>query len=926
MKIKTQCKFYAINKLKATMKISLLLIGLIINSSVFSQADKFLWQKSVGDKSGIEAREMKLTNSGDIVIAGHFADSVDMDPNSGKKMLKSNKFSDYYIAKYTSNGALIWAKSIGGQEDENDRVALLVDNKDNIFLIGRFRSTVDFDPDAGISNLTATTNSTATFILKLDSAGKFSWAKMVGGTTAFTFAFPHSATVDSKGNIYFGGFFQGTIDFDLSSNVNSLTHTGNITGDGYLCKWNNNGDFEWVKMIDFNPTSTNPNGATFWEMKVDNSSNLIVGGTFNQTVDFDPGVAVVSATASSQFTGGFVAKYNSLGNYVWVKIINNNSASIRINTLAIDNLNAITHAGYFGGTQDFDPGSSTFSMSSSVFDPYISKLDSNGNFVWAKEFNCTGSFNGSEDLKIDKNKNVLSVIYFGGNIDIDPGSNTQTLSVTNNQDFAFVRLNSNGDLVRYKHVNTGTEAAVQLETDEKQNVYLFGYFQGITDFDPDAGISNDTTDATADIFIQKLSCAPSKSTDKITACISFKWIDGKTYNSSNNTATYTISGGAKSGCDSIVTLNLTIVKPVYSTAKISACNTFKWINNKTYDSSNFNDTFVIKNGAKNGCDSIIKLNLTVFESGFSVDKIVACENYKWKNGITYTSSTTAPFIKYANASANGCDSFEFLELTIKKSTKSTQRIIACNSFKWIDGNTYTRSNNTATYTIVGGAKNGCDSSITLNLTIQKVDTGIDLRQSCGNFKWIDNVVYSASNNTALFKITNGSYLGCDSFVRLNLTVIKLDTTVTQSSSQLESNAVGVAYQWYNCGSSFTPISGAINKVFQPLNNGNFSVVVSQNNCSDTSRCYTISGLKIPSIESNSVILFPNPVQRKLNIKTHSEIQSVEVFNLVGEKLHVKKSQYGAAATVDFAGIVGGIYTVKVETSLGSVIKKVSVNP
>ncbi|MDF1674166.1 MAG: LamG domain-containing protein, partial [Vicingaceae bacterium] len=96
--------------------------------------------------------------------------------------------------------------------------------------------------------------------------------------------------------------------------------------------------------------------------------------------------------------------------------------------------------------------------------------------------------------------------------------------------------------------------------------------------------------------------------------------------------------------------------------------------------------------------------------------------------------------------------------------------IECGSLLWIDGNTYSSNNNTATHTLVGGSVNGCDSIVTLNLTINNNTAGTDIISACDSYTWIDNVTYTVSNNTATHTLTGANVNGCDSVVTLNLTI------------------------------------------------------------------------------------------------------------------------------------------------------------
>ena len=107
-----------------------------------------------------------------------------------------------------------------------------------------------------------------------------------------------------------------------------------------------------------------------------------------------------------------------------------------------------------------------------------------------------------------------------------------------------------------------------------------------------------------------------------------------------------------------------------------------------------------------------------------------------------------------------------LDLTINYSTTGTDVITACDSYTWIDGTTYTSSNNVATHTLTNAV--GCDSVVTLDLTINYSNTGIDAITACDNYTWIDGITYTSSNNTATHTLTNID--GCDSVVTMDLVV------------------------------------------------------------------------------------------------------------------------------------------------------------
>ena len=117
------------------------------------------------------------------------------------------------------------------------------------------------------------------------------------------------------------------------------------------------------------------------------------------------------------------------------------------------------------------------------------------------------------------------------------------------------------------------------------------------------------------------------------------------------------------------------------------------------------------------------------------------DSFTWIDGNTYTASNNSATWILTNAA--GCDSTVTLDLTITNSNTGTDTQIACGSYTWIDGITYTASNNSATFNILGGAANGCDSLVTLDLTISNAVNGTDTQIACDSYTWIDGNTYTA---------------------------------------------------------------------------------------------------------------------------------------------------------------------------------------
>ncbi|MBR6067109.1 MAG: hypothetical protein IKP45_04850 [Bacteroidales bacterium] len=179
----------------------------------------------------------------------------------------------------------------------------------------------------------------------------------------------------------------------------------------------------------------------------------------------------------------------------------------------------------------------------------------------------------------------------------------------------------------------------------------------------------------------------------------------------------------------------------------------------------------------------ITLNFAHCINTFGTDIQSACYSYTWIDGVTYTESTTEPTFTLTNAA--GCDSVVTLQLTINHSNTGIDEQTACESYIWIDGITYTESTNEPTFTLTNAV--GCDSVVTLHLTINHSNTGIDEQTACDSYTWIDGVTYTTSTNEPTFTLTNVA--GCDSVVTLHLTMVCPPTVQTDAATGISSTGV-----------------------------------------------------------------------------------------------------------------------------------------
>ena len=455
------------------------------------------WVRQFGTTSYDEGTSMVLDNKGNIYVTGTFQGTADFDPGSSVFNLSSIGYQDIFISKFDSTGQFIWAKQIGGNNGDNDSYSITVDDSCKVYVTGSFAGTADFDPSVGTFNMTSYNDFHDgfiyydVFVLKLDSSGNFVWAKQFGGASH---DMGHSITVDAIGNIYTVGEFQDSVDFDPGLGTFNLTAK---SIDVFVSKLDPSGNFIWVKKMGGSQVDW-ANAIT-----LDKNNDIILTGGFQDTVDFDPGVGIYNLNGSANYDM-FVSKLDSSGNFIWAKRISNSVGK----AIAVDTAGNVHTTGYFFGVGDFDPGISTYTLSSASTDIFISKLDVAGNFIWAKQI--SGVWDEiAFSIALDLSGNVYTTGFFQKITDFDPGVGTYTLStfgVGGTQDIFISKLDALGNFVWVKQMG-GTKIDIGncIAIDALENIYTTGQFNDIVDFDPNAGVFNLTSNGNADVFVHRMS-------------------------------------------------------------------------------------------------------------------------------------------------------------------------------------------------------------------------------------------------------------------------------------------------------------------------------------------------------------------------------------------------------------------------------------
>lgn len=471
-----------------------LLICFMLFSLQLVKAQDFEWAKNIGSSSNDYVESIAVDDLGNVYTTGYFQGTADFDPSANVFNLTSAGSYDIFISKLDSAGNFVWADQIGGIGYDRAK-GITVDNLGNVYITGYFGGTVDFDPSANVFNLTSLGNRDG-FICKIDSLGNFVWAKQFGSPYDI---YSNSIAVDSSGNVYTTGSFEGTTDFDPGSGTFNMISVGNTDiGDIFVSKLDNSGNFVWAKQ--FGGVDEDQG----LSIKVDALGNVFTTGLFESTADFDPSTNTFNLNSWGS-TEVFISKLNTSGDFVWAKQFNGTSTDTGY-SLALGASGNIYIAGEFMGTTDFDTGSGVFNLTSlGSVDAYVAKLNSNGDFVWAKQLGGTG-FDRAHALALDSEESVFTTGRFFGTVDFDPNANIFNLTSSGNDDIFISKLDTNGNyLLAQNFGNSTSDIGYALTTDSSDAIYLSGIFLGTVDFNFGADVDNLTSNGGFDVYINKMS-------------------------------------------------------------------------------------------------------------------------------------------------------------------------------------------------------------------------------------------------------------------------------------------------------------------------------------------------------------------------------------------------------------------------------------
>ncbi len=743
----------------------------------------------------------------------------------------------------------------GGANFGRDR-PLITDQYGNFYVAGSYYNTPLYtDLWSGNNTVISTGASDDVFIAKYNTNGIFQWVYHFGSTgTGGENDEVNSIAVDDQGNVFATGYYTRAVDFDPSENTSVTmpsisSASACCQGTGYILKLNPAGQFAWVKTFGKDGLSVTP-----YTIAIANNGNIAIGGDMQAgTIDFDPGPGIAILNG-----GGFFAEYDNSGNYIAGMALPESASGVTECTSVIfDSQNNLIVAGTMSANTDFDPGASTYTLTSSMTDMnyFLAKYSSGFNFMWAKK---SGSHSTIIYPKTTLQTDCDDIIY------VMRFSSLYKFSVSGTQVYQYPLS-----------ATSFSTTALAFDLDYLGNVYVTSMISGTVTLQPGKTLS---TGGVYKKLVAKYNKNGSNAWGFLLAENSNSGTAGIASDKKGNT--FVIGQGASGAFDidpSASAYNLNTGGLGYVAKYGTTCSAIDTIANISSDTTTMHVTanaYYVWKRCWN--KAIVKEGLV---PQFTPDS--AGYYYCVIHMGTCSDSTSCkhlvpiPGISISSTPLNICPNNP---ITF---TASIIGISGTPHYHWfLNGS------------VISGQTNNIFTTSTLN-------NG-------------DHIYCTVTDSIVPILILNSNILTANIFALPNnsITAAGLTLTATQNSAN---------YQWLDCNNSFSFITGETNQSYTASNNGSFAVIVNYNGCKDTSSCYSIT--QVGLVENTSgfnVSVFPTPIDDNITIDLKSCYSDVtlEIDNIIGQV--IKTNHYSSIDKINIS-IDGskGLYYIKIKTGSGN---------
>jgi hypothetical protein len=452
--------------------------GTIQNDEFHQGPDPYelVWAKKAGGSSSDAGRKITIDGDGNILVTGYYSGVSNFgtgDPNATS--LISAGGSDIFIAKYNTNGILLWAKRAGGNEADHC-LGISTDGSNNSIVAGYFKETATFGPGDPNETSLISAGDYDIFIAKYDPNGALLWAKRAGGTLDDRAL---AVATDGTGNSLVTGCFVGSATFGPGDpNETTVTELSNLWYDLYVAKYDPNGALLWVKHV---IAGGNQQG---YSIASDGSNNGLVTGMFQGSIIFGAGEVNETTLTNAGADEIFIAKYDPNGALIWAKRAGGSSQDSG-NDIAADAAGNSLVTGVFKTTAIFGAGETneTSLTSNGAGEFFIAKYDPNGTLLWAKQ--AGGILNEAGfGVVFDSFGNCMVTGEFENLVTFGAGEANETKMVSlGSRDVFVAKYNSNGGLLWVRRDGgTSWESGHGIVVDVSNNSLVAGSFGATATF------------------------------------------------------------------------------------------------------------------------------------------------------------------------------------------------------------------------------------------------------------------------------------------------------------------------------------------------------------------------------------------------------------------------------------------------------------
>ncbi len=472
----------------------------------------FGWVKTWGGSSTEMAKGVAVDTSGNVYVIGEFAGTVNFDPagpNPSATRTSYNNTLDAYLTKFNASGTWQWTRIWGagpvsalsymGRDAAN---GIALDSAGNVYVVGLYQGTVDFG-SGFIFPSNAPMGSNNVFAAKFNSNGVTQWVKTWGANSGGE---AYSVAVDPAGYVYVQGDWSGvSCDFDQYGAHDVHLNHGHF--DAFLVKLRaSDGAFQWAKTWGGEGYDDGPGVA------VDSLGYVYVAGMYaSKTINFDPaGVHPDGdkhpAHDSGSLVDVFLSKFDSAGNFLWVRTWGGQGTDDAGQMVTIDHANNIYVGGRYGCiTCEFNPATTAHPHANGDLDAFVSKYDSAGNLLWLKTWGGA-SADASAGLVVDQQNNLHVTGVYSATVNFDPDGAGDTRTANGLWDASITTFDSSGNFQGAQTWGgSGQDGIWNATIDANNHLYIAGYFSapGTVDFDPGTGTAHRASQGGMDAYLSK---------------------------------------------------------------------------------------------------------------------------------------------------------------------------------------------------------------------------------------------------------------------------------------------------------------------------------------------------------------------------------------------------------------------------------------